>query len=101
MAGSLQEKAGFKNAIANAGVAPTKQQDSTWSLEDARYSTYRVQTRLPSPTRWDLTYMTHAAASVIESHIGWYHDVFMRFLRDWYLIQASPSDPKGPQSQLR
>ena len=31
------EKAGFKNAIM-AKVAPTKQEDSTWSLEDARYS---------------------------------------------------------------
>ena len=30
-------KAGFKNAI-RAEVAPTPEQDSTWSLEDARYS---------------------------------------------------------------
>ena len=35
----------------------------------------------------------------MESHINWYHNV-MRLLRNWYLIQAAPSDPKARKAQF-
>lgn len=31
---------------------------------------------------------------ILESHINWYHNV-MELLRNWYMIQASPSDPRA------
>jgi hypothetical protein len=84
------EKAGFKNAII-AKLAPTKEEDSTWSLEDARNSAIVYK---PS----DVANATGPSISdprsgeIMESHINWYHNV-MELLRDWYLIQASPLDP--------
>ena len=86
------EKAGFKNAIM-AKEAPTKEQDSTWSLEDARYSAivYKPSTvaNAQGPHVHD-----PRTGEILESHINWFHNV-MELLRNWYLIQASPSDPKA------
>lgn len=84
------EKAGFKNAI-YALEAPSPAQDSTWSLEDARHS---VIVYKPS----DIANASGPHVSdprsgeILESHINWYHNV-MSLLRNWYFIQASPSDP--------
>lgn len=86
------EKAGFKNAIM-AKVAPTKQEDSTWSLEDARYSAI-VYKPSDIPNASGPHVHDPRSGEIIESHINWYHNV-MRLLRNWYLIQASPSDPKA------
>lgn len=84
------EKAGFKNAVM-AKMAPTKEEDPSWSLEDARYSAIVYK-----PSDIANASGPHVAdprsGEIIESHINWYHNV-MRLLRDWYLIQASPSDP--------
>ncbi|MBI1781328.1 MAG: zinc-dependent metalloprotease [Sphingobacteriales bacterium] len=91
------EKAGFKNAII-AKVAPTKEEDSTWSLEDARYSAivYKPSTvaNASGPHVHD-----PRTGEIIESHINWYHNV-MRLLRDWYLIQTAPSDPRARKAQF-
>lgn len=91
------EKAGFKNAIM-AKEAPTKEEDSTWSLEDARYSAivYKPSTvaNASGPHVHD-----PRTGEILESHINWYHNV-MRLLRDWYLIQASPSDPRARKAQF-
>lgn len=91
------EKAGFKNAIM-AKVAPTKEQDSTWSLEDARYSAivYKPST---IPNAMGPHVHDPRSGEIIESHINWYHNV-MRLLRNWYLIQASPSDPKARKASF-
>lgn len=86
------EKAGFKNAIM-AKVAPTKQEDSTWSLEDARYSAI-VYKPSDIPNASGPHVHDPRSGEILESHINWYHNV-MRLLRNWYLIQASPSDPKA------
>ncbi len=86
----LFEKAGFKNAI-YALEAPTKEQDSTWSLEDARFSAIVYK---PS----DIANASGPHVSdprsgeIIESHINWYHNV-MSLLRNWYFVQCSPVDP--------
>lgn len=84
------EAAGFKNAIV-ARVAPTYADDSTWLIEDARYSAivYKPSTvqNASGPSTMD-----PRTGEILESHINWYHNV-MRLLRDWYFIQASPNDP--------
>ncbi|MFM7839715.1 MAG: zinc-dependent metalloprotease, partial [Chitinophagaceae bacterium] len=86
------EKAGFKNAILGK-IAPTKAEDSTWSLEDARYSAI-VYKPSDIPNAMGPHVHDPRSGEIIESHINWYHNV-MKLLRDWYLIQASPSDPKA------
>ncbi|NML19277.1 zinc-dependent metalloprotease [Pseudoflavitalea sp. G-6-1-2] len=91
------EKAGFKNAIM-AKVAPTPQQDSTWSLEDARFSAivYKPST-IPNASGPHVH--DPRSGEIIESHINWYHNV-MNLLRNWYLVQASPSDPKARKANF-
>ena len=86
------EKAGFKNAIMGK-EAPTKEQDSTWSLEDARYSAVVYK---PSPVENASGPSTPDPRSgeILESHINWYHNV-MKLLRDWYMIQAGAIDPRA------
>lgn len=83
------EKAGFKNAIVGK-VAPTPEEDSTWSLEDARYSAIVYM-----PSNVANAMGPHVSdprtGEILESHIHWYHNV-MNLLRNWYLIQAAPSD---------
>lgn len=81
--------AGFKNAI-RAEMAPTPEQDSTWSLEDARYSAIVYK-----PSDIANASGPHVndprSGEIIESHINWYHNV-MSLLHDWYFIQCSPVD---------
>jgi hypothetical protein len=86
------EKAGFKNAIM-ARRAPTPEEDSTWSLEDARFSAI-VYKPSDIPNASGPHVHDPRSGEILESHINWYHNV-MRLLRNWYLIQASPSDPKA------
>ncbi|MFN8290693.1 MAG: zinc-dependent metalloprotease [Chitinophagaceae bacterium] len=87
---SAFEKAGFKNAIV-AKLAPTKDEDSTWSLDDARNSAivYKPSdiANASGPSISD-----PRSGEIMESHINWYHNV-MQLLRDWYFVQASPIDP--------
>ncbi len=88
------EKAGFKNAIFGK-TAPTKQEDSTWSLEDARNSAivYKPSdiANASGPSIAD-----PRSGEIMESHINWYHNV-MELIRNWYMIQAAPSDARARQ----
>lgn len=83
------EQAGFKNAIVGK-VAPTPEEDSTWSLEDARYSAIVYK-----PSNVANASGPHVSdprtGEILESHINWYHNV-MNLLHHWYMIQAAPSD---------
>jgi hypothetical protein len=83
------EEAGWKNAIA----AREWPEDSTMSLEDARYSVIRY---LASPISNAYGPQIHDPRSgeIIETHIGWYHNV-MELLHDWYMIQAGACDPRA------
>ena len=80
------EQAGFKNAI----TAKEWPDDSTMSLEDARFSVIRY---LASPI--SNAYGPHVSdprsGEILESHVGWYHNV-MKLVHDWYMIQAGCSD---------
>ncbi|WEK36178.1 MAG: zinc-dependent metalloprotease [Candidatus Pseudobacter hemicellulosilyticus] len=91
------EKAGFKNAIV-AKIAPTPQEDSSWSLEDARYSAI-VYKPSDIPNAMGPHVHDPRTGEILESHINWYHNV-MSLLRNWYLIQASPSDPNARKAHF-
>lgn len=84
------EKAGFKNAIM-AKEAPVG--DSSWSIDDARFSAIVYK---PSDVANASGPHIHdpRTGEILESHINWYHNV-MELLRNWYMIQASPSDPRA------
>lgn len=82
------EKAGFKNAIM---AKEWPENDSTMSLEDARFSVIRyfasdIQNAY-GPNAHD-----PRSGEIIESHIGWYHNV-MELLHDWYFVQTAAVDP--------
>ena len=68
------------------------------SLEDARYSVIRY---LASPIA--NAYGPHVSdprsGEIIESHIGWYHNV-MQLIHDWYLIQAGAVDDATHKMQF-
>lgn len=80
------EKAGWKNAI-HAEEWP---EDSTMSMEDARFCVIRY---LASPIA--NAYGPHVSdprtGEILESHICWYHNV-MSLVHDWYMVQASSID---------
>jgi len=91
------EKAGFKNAIVGK-MAPTKEEDSTWSLEDARNSAivYKPSdiANASGPSISD-----PRSGEIMESHINWYHNV-MELIRNWYMIQAGVSDARARQMEF-
>lgn len=89
---SAFEKAGFKNAI-QAKMAPKNMEDSTWSLEDARYSAIVYK---PSNVENASGPNVHDPRSgeILESHINWYHNV-MNLLRNWYFTQTAAVDPRA------
>ncbi|MBI5858853.1 MAG: zinc-dependent metalloprotease [Sphingobacteriales bacterium] len=86
------EKAGFKNAIM-AKLAPTKAEDSTWSLEDARNSAI-VYKPSDIPNASGPSISDPRSGEIMESHINWYHNV-MQLIHDWYFVQTAAVDPKA------
>ncbi|MBC7872891.1 MAG: zinc-dependent metalloprotease [Ferruginibacter sp.] len=84
------EKAGFKNAIM-AKMAPTKAEDSSWSLDDARNSAI-VYKPSDIPNASGPSVADPRSGEIMESHINWYHNV-MSLVRDWYFIQTAAVDP--------
>lgn len=91
------EKAGFKNAIIGK-MAPTPQEDSTWSIEDARFSAIVYK---PSEVQNASGPNVHDPRSgqILESHINWYHNV-MQLLRNWYFIQTAAVDTGARKMQF-
>lgn len=92
------EAAGFKNAII-AKEAPTKEEDPTWSPEDARFSVIRY---FASETQ--NAYGPHVSdprsGEILESDIGWYHNV-MNLLRNWYFVQTAAINPDARSVQFK
>ena len=91
------EAAGFKNAIV-ARVAPTSQQDSTWSLDDAAHSVIVYK-----PSETENASGPHVSdprsGEILETHINWYHNV-MKLVHDWYMIQTAAVDPRARKMQF-
>ncbi|HLX90524.1 MAG TPA: zinc-dependent metalloprotease [Puia sp.] len=84
------EQAGFKNAII---AKDWPENDSTMSLEDARFSVIRYFAS-DIENAYGPNVHDPRSGEIIESHIGWYHNV-MNLLRDWYLIQTAAVDPRA------
>jgi len=84
------EQAGFKNAIM-ALDPPTKEEDPDWSPEDARYSVIRYYAS-EIPNAYGPHVSDPRSGEIIESDIGWYHNV-MNLLRNWYFIQTAAVNP--------
>jgi Met-zincin/Domain of unknown function (DUF5117)/Domain of unknown function (DUF5118) len=84
------EKAGFKNAIV---AKDWPENDSTMSLEDARYSVIRYFAS-DIENAYGPEIDDPRSGEILESHIGWYHNV-MNLLRNWYLIQTAAVDPRA------
>lgn len=82
------EKAGFKNAIMGK---EWPENDTTMSMEDARFSVVRYFAS-PVANAYGPNVHDPRSGEIIESHIGWYHNV-MKLVHDWYMIQAAPNDP--------
>ena len=80
------EKAGWKNAI----VGKEWPNDSTMSLEDARFSVIRY---FASDIENAYGPQVHDPRSgeILESHVGWYHNV-MSLVHDWYMVQTAAVD---------
>jgi hypothetical protein len=84
------EKAGFKNAIVGK---EWPENDTTMSLEDARYSVIRYFAsdieNAYGPNEAD-----PRSGEILESHIGWYHNI-LKLQHDWYMIQTAAVDPRA------
>jgi hypothetical protein len=89
------EQAGWKNAI-RGEYWP--ENDSTMNLEDARYSVIRYFAS-DIQNAYGPNVHDPRSGEIIESHIGWYHNL-MSLLHNWYLIQASPNDPRARQRKF-
>lgn len=83
------EAAGFKNAI----TAKEWPNDSTMSLEDARYSVIRYLAS-DIPNAYGPHVSDPRSGEIIESHVGWYHNV-MSLLHGWYQTQAGAIDKRA------
>ncbi len=84
------EQAGWKNAIL-AKDWPT--QDSTMSLEDARFSVIRYFAS-DIQNAYGPNVHDPRSGEILESHIGWYHNV-MKLVKNWYTTQTAAVDPKA------
>ncbi|MBT3241853.1 MAG: zinc-dependent metalloprotease [Bacteroidetes bacterium] len=91
------EKAGFKNAIIGK-MAPSLEDDPDFDAEDVRYSTVRW---LPSTIA--NAYGPHVqdprSGEILEADVRIYHNV-ISLIRDWYFVQASPSDTRAQKLPL-
>ena len=88
------EQAGWKNAI-RAEEWPN---DSTMSLEDARYSVIRYLAS-DIPNAYGPNVHDPRTGEILESHIGWYHNV-MQLVHDWYLVQAGAIDSRAQKMKF-
>ncbi|MCA9739198.1 MAG: zinc-dependent metalloprotease [Gemmatimonadota bacterium] len=91
------EEAGFSNAIFGR-VAPTPEEDPSWSLYDARHSViYWRPSSVPNATGgqiWD-----PRSGEILKGEVNMYHNV-LNLLRNWYFIQASPLDARAQSLPL-
>lgn len=91
------EEAGFKNAIVGK-YPPDPDDDPNWDPEDARISSIRwLASEIPN------AFGPHVhdprTGEILEADVRMYHNV-MRLVRDWYFVQAGPSDPRSQQIPL-
>lgn len=86
------EAAGFTNAIIGKDP-PDPRHDPDWDAEDARISSIRW---LPSNIENAFGPHVHdpRTGEILEADVRMYHNV-QKLVRDWYFVQASPSDSRA------
>jgi Met-zincin/Domain of unknown function (DUF5117)/Domain of unknown function (DUF5118) len=89
------EAAGWKNAIRGEILADN---DTTISLEDARYSAIRYFAS-DIENAYGPNVSDPRSGEILESHIGWYHNV-MKLLKKWYMTQAAAVDPRARKNKF-
>ncbi|UEG52161.1 zinc-dependent metalloprotease [Mucilaginibacter daejeonensis] len=89
------EKAGFKNAIM---AKEWPENDTTMSLEDARYSVIRYMAS-ETPNAYGPRISDPRSGEIMESHVVWYHNV-MKLVHNWYMIQAGAIDPRARKMEF-
>ncbi|MCU0469784.1 MAG: zinc-dependent metalloprotease [Arcicella sp.] len=89
------EAAGWKNAIRGEILADN---DTTISLEDARYSAIRYFAS-DIENAYGPNVHDPRTGEILESHIGWYHNV-MKLLKKWYMTQAAAVDPRARKNKF-
>lgn len=83
------EKAGFKNAIFGK-IAPSKDQDISWSLYDAGHSAI-VYKPSPDPNASGPSITDPRTGEILESHVNFYHNV-ISLVNHWYMLQCGAVD---------
>jgi hypothetical protein len=81
-----------------AKEAPAKEEDSTWSIDDARHSAL-VYKPSDFPNASGPSVKDPRSGEILETHINWYHNV-MDILYKWYFIQAGAIDPRANKPQF-
>lgn len=89
------EQAGWKNAIL---AKDWPENDPNMSLEDARYSVIRYFAS-DIENAYGPNVNDPRSGEIIESHIGWYHNV-MKLLKRWYTTQTAAADPRARATEL-
>lgn len=84
--------AGFSNAIVGR-IAPTPEQDSTFSLFDARHSViYWRPSTVANATGGQV--VDPRSGQIIKGEVNMYHNI-MELQKNWYFIQVSPLDARA------
>ncbi len=89
------EQAGWKNAIL---AKDWPENDPNMSLEDARYSVIRYFAS-DIENAYGPNVNDPRSGEIIESHIGWYHNV-MKLLKRWYTTQTAAADPRARATEF-
>lgn len=87
------EQAGWKDAIV---AKDWPENDSTMSLEDARYSVIRYFAS-NIQNAYGPNVNDPRSGEILESHIGWYHNV-MKLVKNWYTTQTAAVDPRAREN---
>lgn len=91
------EKAGFKHAI-TARLAPTQEEDSTYSEEDIRYSLISYKAS-PIPNAYGPMLTDPRSGEILNSHVAIYHSV-LELLQRWYFVMCSAVEPNAREYPL-
>lgn len=89
------EQAGFKNAIVGK---EWPEQDTTMSLEDARFSVIRYFAS-EKANAYGPRISDPRSGEIIEAHVGWYHNV-MKLVQQWFMVQVGPLNKAAQKIQL-
>ncbi len=86
------EEAGFRNAIV-ARTAPSEEEDSSWSIHDARHSMVYWRPSTVANATGGQT-VDPRSGEIIKAEVGMFHNI-MQLMQDWYFIQASAIDARA------